>query len=364
MSVEDDLKAAMTDPYWDIAVPADPNAWVRRRASRDRTRRAVVLPAVAAVLVGAVAVGAGGLTGVGRDTSGQTATDGGADSATHTAARDGLTLSLLLSDDTPAVGDRVTGTATVHNTRSQPVEIFTGCGVAPGLSLDYSVAFPRDPAAPEFVQAVMGPFEQQGDTVMFGSSVAQSWWLPKDGPRGDCPTGQPSTTTIAPGKSYVRKIAWTVQSPGGAPMDADLPARSGIDYVTPDGAGAARAGDPSATERRLDVDFTLGLHGGDPGRKSLTEVLRAAADDERFARVLGEHPRSTWRQAWALGSDLDSNPAAALAEQDKVQQTFNPVDTWYVGLLYDRPGGRSRTTARVDGRTGEVLDVTSAPDGN
>jgi hypothetical protein len=367
-AVEDRLRDELTDRAWDLPVPADPMGWVVRRVSRDRRRRAsVALPLCAALLAVTAALATGAVRRDGQDPQ-----NVAGNAREWTTVRDGLQMTARLSDDTPAVGERVTGTLTVTNRRTESVQFLDVCGEAPSLHLDYSplVATPgtagTDPVS-LFVRRVARWTRSADPADGFFAPSLGSYQV-TDRQNRPCPRGGP--LVLAAGASTVRHVAWTVGSPNGAAVAAELPARAVFTYLLPPGPdGSPVAGDPSSkgsttpSARLLDLRFTLALHGGNPDRPGVGEIIQAAADNPTFADVLRQQPSGSWLFGWALTVDKTSTAhGISFGEQD-TDPMLNPARRWFVALVYSNVAGTMRTTAHVDGATGRVLSVTTDLEG-
>jgi len=92
---------------------------------------------------------------------------------------------------------------------------------------------------------------------------------------------------------------------------------------------------------------------------TLGDAVRAATADPRFAEVLRESGSTAWEQAWALPFDKQGTSSFGQADTDRA---FGPVATWHVAVVVRSQDGRNRTTAQIDGRTAEVLDVQTQPE--
>ncbi len=351
----------------DITTPPpapDPRAAVYRRISQSRRRRAVLAVAGSAVAVAGIAIAATGLT-PGHDRA-QPAQDV---PLTASVTRDGLRLDVKLSTGSPAVGERVTGTLTVTNTGPQTVKILSGgCGDYPYLALDYRPTVDFQPSSPPptegaelFRSYLLGPrsphrngfFAPVADRYLVsrGSLNCRGVNLPRD---------------LAPGASSSRDVTWVAQSLGGTAVDSQLPAEANISYLlpprpdgrTPDGDPSSR-GSTTPSARDLTLDFTIRLHGGDPQRKSVTEVVNAATTDPRFVSALKDQPPVHWQIGWLLAVDKKDGHTFGPLDTD---HNYGPVPIWYVALITQGGPNAVRVTARVDGRTGDVLDVSTKPD--
>ena len=362
--LEDSVRDALADKSWELPVPADPSAWVARRVARDRRRRAAVaLPACAAlvaVLVTAVSVGWGRHANRPQQLA--------AHAGEWTSQRDDLVMTVRLSDNAPAVGERVSGTLTVTNTGTQAVHYLADCGNFPALFLNYAMvgAAPApvgdDPLA-EFTRRVTVP-SQPSTAVDFYAPVLESYRV-RGGADAQCaPTSAPRV--LAAGASTVRDVAWTVSSPNGTSVDASLPVQAVVSYLLPPAAdGTAVQGDPTSrgsttpSARSLKLAFTLALHGGSPDRPKIGDIVSSAAHDPAFEAVLRQQPISTWRFGWALTDDKPSTTEFGERDTDPMLTT---ATTWYVVLVYRDTAQTFRVTARVDGRTGKVIAVSRQPE--
>lgn len=366
--VENRLRDALTDSSWDLAAPADPVAWVSSRVTRDRRRRAAVaLPLCAALLIAGTAFTAAWLQ-PGRGGSDVAAGNPGE----WSTVRDDLTMTVRLSNAAPVVGEQVTGSITVTNRRPDAVEFLDPCGRAPTLLLDYAAVIPTprgtgtDPVA-QFVQQVTDGTPSPGAGGSFFTPALGAYQV-ADRTASQCGRDE-SPMVLAPGASTVREVAWTVGSPNGTAVDAELPVRAIFTYLLAPGPdGTPVPGDPSSkgsttpSARLLDLKFALGLHGGDPGRPGVAEIIQAAADDPAFADVLRSQPRDTWRFGWALTQDKPSTANALSFGELDTDPMLTTASRWYVALVYRTSSGTMRTTAQVDGASGRVISVNTSPE--
>jgi hypothetical protein len=281
-------------------------------------------------------------------------------------------MTVRLSHAALTVGQQVTGTLTVTNGRPEAVEFLDPCSRAPTLHLDYAAVIPTprdsgtDPVA-QFVRQVTHrtPSRDEADSFFVPAlgtyQVADrttSQCGPDDGP-----------AVLAVGASTVREVSWTVGSPNGTAVDAELPARAIFTYLLPRGPdGKPVEGDPSSqgsttpSARLLDLKFTLALHGGNADRPGVHEIIQAAADAPAFATVLRSQPRDTWSFGWALTQDKSSTANAVSFGERDTDPMLTPAPRWYVVLVYRTGSGTTRTTAQVDGSNGHVISVKTSPE--
>lgn len=367
IEVEDRLREGLANRVWDLPVPADPVGWVARRVSRDRRRRAGVALSLCAALVAGSAALAVGLHRMGHGPA-----DIAGEAREWTTVRDDLAMTVRLSNDAPAVGERITGTLTVSNRRTDAVRFLNPCGDAPTLHLDYTTLVPvpttaGTDAASLFVQRVTRWTRPADPADIFFAPSLGSYQV-TDRLNRPCANGRP--LVLAAGASTARSVAWTVGSPNGSAVNGELPVRAIFTYLLPPGPdGRVVEGDPSSkgsttpSARLLDLRFTLALHGGNPGRPDVGEIIQAASEDPTFADVLRREPSDTWRLGWALTADKTSTAdAISFGEQD-TDPMLSPAPTWFVALVYSNTAGTMRTTAQVDGATGGVLSVNTRLEG-
>lgn len=290
--------------------------------------------------------------------------------------RDGLRLTIRLDDAAPAVGQAVSGDLTLTNTRSEAVGVIAGCGRQPSLMFNYSSMIapaPAPPATPagEFERQVLGQPPRPQTTVdrrHFFGFAPRNYSPPAPGGAGQC-NDDGTVTPLAAGGTLTRHLAWTVQTPGAARADTDLPGQAVIAYVLPPAAdGTPSEGDPTSNgsttpaARDLVLRFALSLHGGHDDRTSLSAAVRAAITDSRFAAAVTAAPQDSWEFGWVLPTDKpgpgDNARQSVSFGQVDTDPAFGPVDTWYVVLVYRDGTAEHRVTATVDGHTGQVTGVT------
>ena len=360
-----DIEQLVRDALGDHAraLPLPPRAAEDARRAAGRRRRNTAVLAAAAAVTGVVAAASllPRLDGPDHAVPAQSPLE-------QSVVRDGIRLAVRLDDSTPEVGQTVTGELTVTNTRDDGVQVLAGCGRQPSLTFDYSGLIAPEPASPagvagEFEQRLLGPLPSRGTGVDPLFTFAPRTYSPPVPERAlRCPPDEPPTELPA-GASLARRVSWTVQTPGSAATDADVPAQAVIAYLLPDGPGGAPvAGDPESAgsttphARDLLLRFAVQVRGGDRTRASLPQAVRGAVTDSRFTAALQDAPRRSWRFAWVLPTDKPA-PALTFGQAD-TDPAFGSVGEWHIVLVYGTSNGERRLTATVDARTGQVTEVS------